>query len=330
MKNSLINRITLLIILLLQVSLLSASGQERKTLKFRADRTFKIVQFTDLHWKQESPGHEETASTIRMVLEAEKPDLAILTGDIVTAVPAREGWLKIARLFSDAGIQWCVTLGNHDGEPEITRDQIFGLIGNLPCFVGLKGPDLSGCGNYILPVASFTGKTTMAVIYCFDSNDYATDKAHGKYDWIRFDQVAWYRSTSDRLTSSNKKTPLPSIAFFHIPLQEYSKVRTSESTIGSTIEEVASPEINSGLFASFIEKKDVMGIFVGHDHDNNYIGTHKGVAMAYGQVTGKDAYGDLERGGRIIVLHEGEPGFETWIRTRSGISLYYKYLHGMK
>ena len=36
-----------------------------------------------------------------------------------------------------------------------------------------------------------------------------------------------------------------------------------------------------------------MGVFVGHDHDNDFIGIDKGIALGYGRVTGADAYGEM-------------------------------------
>ncbi len=49
------------------------------------------------------------------------------------------------------------------------------------------------------------------------------------------------------------------------------------------------------MFASFLDMRDVMGVFVGHDHDNDFIGIDKGIALGYGRVTGADAYGELTR-----------------------------------
>lgn len=108
------------------------SAQTKKQFEFRKDHTFKIVQFTDLHWNNNSPTRTKTVEIIQQVLLTEKPDLAILTGDIVTAVPAKEGWLAISKIFADAKINWALVLGNHDAEPEITRDQIFELLEPLP------------------------------------------------------------------------------------------------------------------------------------------------------------------------------------------------------
>jgi len=321
-----------LILLLLTFILsaaLSVSAQNNIQFEFRKDHTFKIAQFTDIHWDNNSPKCAETIETILKVLSEEKPDLIVLTGDIVTAVPAKEGWLAVAKIFGGAKVPWAVTLGNHDAEPEITRDQIFELLQPLPYFVGSKGPELYGCGNYTLPVKAADGKAVAAVIYCMDSSDYPKDKKIGHYDWIQFDQIDWYRKTSDQYTVSNKQLPVPSVTFFHIPLVEFNNVTGKETTLGTKNEGVASSEINSGLFASLVEKKDVMGVFVGHDHDNNYIGIDHDIALAFGQTTGADAYGDLERGSRIIELHEGEFSFDTWIRTKSGIQLKYNYPSGL-
>ncbi len=305
------------------------SAQKNIQLKFGKEHTFKIAQFTDIHWENNSPECAKTIETIQFVLNVENPDLVILTGDIVTDVPAREGWLALTKTFVDAKVPFAVTLGNHDAEPEISRDQIFELLETLPYFVGSKGPELYGCGNYALSVKSSDGKSVASAIYCLDSNDYPKDKMIGHYDWIRYDQIGWHRATSDQYTAQNKGFPLPALMFFHIPIPEYNSVAGKETTIGVKNEGVASSDINSGLFASLVEKKDVMGVFVGHDHENNYIGIHHEIALAFGQVTGADAYGDLERGSRIIELHEGEFSFNTWIRTRSGSQYQYNYPSGL-
>ena len=321
-------RILILSVLLVTgVSFLSA--QNKIEFKFRKDHTFKVAQFTDLHWDNNSINCPKTIETIQFVLDAEHPDLVVLTGDIVTAPPAKEGWLSIAKIFEDAKMPWALTLGNHDAEPNIERDQIFQILQDQPYFVGIKGVAQTGCGNYVLPMWDSDGKSVASVIYCIDSNAYPKERNIGYYDWIRFDQIDWYRKTSDSFTLVNHNFPLPAIAFFHIPLIEFNSIVGKESTLGTKNESVSSSEMNSGLFASMVEKKDVMGIFVGHDHDNNYIGIDHDICMAFGQVTGADAYGTLERGSRIIEMHEGEFSFNSWIRTKSGTQFHYNYPSGL-
>ncbi len=55
---------------------------------------------------------------------------------------------------------------------------------------------------------------------------------------------------------------------------------------GTRMEEACSPRINTGMFAAMKEAGDVMGVFVGHDHDNDYAVMWKNILLAYGRYTG--------------------------------------------
>lgn len=301
------------------------------TLKFNTQGQFKIAQFTDIHWDNNSENCPKVAASIKHVLETEKPDVAILTGDVVTVAPAVEGWLAIAKIFEEAKTPWAVILGNHDAETGITRPAIFDTIANLPYFIGEKGPeDLYGAGNYVLPVYNNEGKKVSAALYCIDSNDYPEKRIYGHYDWIHFNQIEWYRNTSKKYTIANNNVPIPSLAFIHIPTHEYNNIVGMPTTVGIKGEGIASSDINSGFFASLIEMGDVMGVFCGHDHDNDYIGIEKEIALAFGRRSGMDTYGKLEIGARIILLYEGERKFDSWIRTQGGgAETYYYYPSGI-
>lgn len=298
-------------------------------LKYNRDGKFKIAQFTDIHWSHHSPDCAQTVDVIKSVLRQENPDLAMLTGDIVTDAPAKDGWLAIAKIFEEAEIPWAVVLGNHDDEAGLSRSEVFDILEGLPYFIGEKGPELTGCGNYTLPISSSHGDKTAAVLFCIDSNNKPSTHRYGHYDWIHFDQIAWYRHTSDAYRSRNNNIPLPSLAFFHIPILEFNAIADKERTLGNNEEGIASPEVNSGLFCSMIEKKDVIGVFVGHDHNNDYIGIEHEIALAFGRTTGIDAYGKFERGARIILMYEDENKFDTWIRTRKGTEFVYYYPSGV-
>ena len=77
------------------------------------------------------------------------------------------------------------------------------------------------------------------------------------------------------------------------------------------------------MYNALLEMKDVMATFCGHDHNNNFIGTLNDIALAYGCKTGKDSYGRLDKGGRVILLYEGERKFDTWI-TNDAQMIKYK------
>ena len=81
------------------------------------------------------------------------------------------------------------------------------------------------------------------------------------------------------------------------------------------------PKINTGLFSAMLLGRDVMGVFAGHDHINDYVCSWKGMALAYGRFSGGHTeYHDIpgDNGARVIVLNEGVRGFNTWLRLRIG------------
>ena len=311
----------------------TTTGNNRYKLSFNEKGEFKIAQFTDIHWDSNSDNCAKTIESIRYVLENEKPNIAILTGDIVTAAPAREGFLAVAKIFEEAKIPWAIILGNHDTETDIlNRDSIFPIVDTMSYFVGESGPaNLTGAGNFVLPIKGYKSEQTKALLYGIDSNNKPSDPKLGHYDWIHFDQIDWYRSTSKKFTEGNNGKPVPALAFIHIPILEYNNVVGQSTTVGNKGEGVSSSDVNSGLFGSFIEMGDVIGLFCGHDHDNDYIGINKDIALAFGRRSGYDAYGELPVGARIIQLYEDQRKFDSWIcaKEQGGTHTYYYYPSGL-
>lgn len=306
-------------------------AQKEVTLSFNKDGKFKIAQFTDLHWSNTSPNCTKTVEVIKHVLTAEQPNIAILTGDVVTDEPAKEGWASIIAIFEEARVPFAVTLGNHDGEAGISKASIFDMLEASPWFIGERGPeDVFGYGNCVLPIhSSASTAKPSALLYLFDSNDYPPVTKYGHYDWIHYDQIEWYRTQSKDYTQRNSNMPLPALAFFHIPVLEFNNVVGRTTTLGTKEEGVAAPRINSGLFSSMVDMGDVMGVFVGHDHDNDYIGIEYDIALGFGRKTGADAYGILEKGARIIEMYEDKFKFDSWICTPSGTELVYYFPSGL-
>ena len=289
--------------------------QKELVLSFNKNCKFKIVQFTDVHFKYNSFRSDSALVLMKSVIVKEEPDLVVLTGDIVCSKNTREAWISLSKIFTETKTPWAVTLGNHDIEYELTGKEIMNVLSGLPYCLTINGPkDISGNGNYVLKILSSKSKETEALLYFLDSHSGLDSKKNmGSYDWIKFDQVDWYREQSSKFTKQNGGNPYPALAFLHIPLPEYNEVLKLESTKGIYKEKVCCPAINSGMYLAMFESKDVMGMFTGHDHDNNYIGCLRGICMAYGQSSGRQCYGKIGRGARVIELYEGKREFDTWI-----------------
>ncbi len=246
---------------------------------------------------------------IEAVLEAETPDLVVLTGDILEGKRATDPRAALSVGLGpllERGLRWAPILGNHDDEGRFSRRRVFGFLRSLPGCLGRPGPaGVSGVGNYVLRIQGQERRPAF-LLYLFDSHAYAP-QGFGTYAWIRADQIAWYRrSRADRR--------VPALAFLHIPLPEWEQAwREGWDKRGHRHEPACCPALNSGLFAAFVERGAVVGVFCGHDHVNDYEATLHGVRLVYGRATGHGGYGRpaFPRGARVIELREGVRDFET-------------------
>ncbi|MGM9705963.1 MAG: metallophosphoesterase family protein [Prevotella sp.] len=292
-----------------------------QTLKFNASKTIKIVQFTDVHWKPGNPESSAAAQCINAVLDAERPDLVVYTGDIAFDKPAFEALDSAFAPVIKRGIPFAYTFGNHDDEQDRTRQEILSYVMKQPGCLTTTAPGVSGMANFALPIKSADGRRDAAVIYVFDSNSYSPIKEIKGYAWLNFDQIDWYRNRSEAYTRANGGSPLPSIVFQHIPVPEYNYAAQDERSrfIGKRFEEACAPKINTGEFAAMRSAGDVMAMFAGHDHINNYSTLYHGILLSYGQYTGgRTVYCPRRNGARVIELTQDSRTFTTWLRMADG------------
>ena len=259
----------------------SADGKAGK-LRFNEDGRFRIVQFTDIHWKAGEEDDQKSIALMGTVLDIEKPDLVVLTGDILGGGKCKApgaGLQACAAPMIERGIPWALAFGNHDDESTMSRDELMKLARSLPYGVSQRGPrDITGVSNYVLPVRASKGRKQAATIYCIDSNSYYyVGEERDGYDWIHPDQIHWYLKKAEGIRKRSGGELLPALAFFHIPIPEYKDVWDAGGCVGSKYEDVCSPKVNSGFFAALFEAGDVMGTFVGHDHVNDYEGALRGI-----------------------------------------------------
>ncbi|MCM1176915.1 MAG: metallophosphoesterase family protein [Bacteroides sp.] len=301
----------------LLAAVIAASAQD---LQFRKDKSFRIAQFTDMHLNASTPYKEgqaeKTFARLSRIVNGQKPDVLMFTGDIVTGKPAIGMWTRLMDSLNIYKIPFCVMFGNHDAEQELTRQQIARIVTGSPYSLNTLNTD-GELADVELPVMpSRAGKEPQALLYCMDSHDYSTIEGLGGYGWFTYGQVAWLRDCCKARTSANGGKPVPSLAFFHICLQEYETAwkDRSNSHIGRAAEAECPGVLNTGMYSAMVESGSVMGAFAGHDHDNDYVVAQYGVALGYGRYSGDDTvYNNLRPGVRMIVLKEGQREFESWI-----------------
>ncbi|KAL8742545.1 MAG: hypothetical protein Q9190_004982 [Brigantiaea leucoxantha] len=224
---------------------------DRPTLHVRKDGRFKIMQVADLHLStglghcrdvdpSEQSGGKCDADTrtlefLGAVLDSEKPDLAVLSGDQVngeTAPDAQSAVYKFAEMFIKREIPFATIFGNHDDEGSLGRSALMQLTQSLPFSLSLPGPSsVEGTGNYYVEVlARRNSKHSALTLYFLDTHGYSPDEQQFRgYDWLKKSQIDWFKSTSQTLKTKRSHTDYKhrhlDMAFIHIPLPERHRPR---------------------------------------------------------------------------------------------------------
>lgn len=307
-------------------------------LRFNSDHKFKIMQIADT---QEIPAvSPDTLSLINNALDREKPDLVIFTGDQIKGYSKKfkkdpaiiEGTIDtLVEPIAKRNIPFMVTYGNHDAQCGVDNRGQYKFYAKYDNFISGDLRNADDVGTADIQIYSSTEDKPVFELYIIDSHGKAKDGAG--YASVDKKQIEWYVSRREQLKAENGDY-LPSLVFQHIPVPEFFDVikKVPKGTKGAVpaygeheneyfvlndetiaeggfmLESPASPDVNTGEFEAMSEKGDVLGIYVGHDHNNSFVVKYKGVDLGYTQGAGFNVYGPGEnRGVRIFELDETAP-----------------------
>ena len=314
------------VLLVLSVAVMPASAEADKTLKFGEDGKFRILQFADI---QDNAFLEyATYQFIKDSVAELKPDLVVLTGDNIsgggspTKTLAKFGIARFMSIFEKAGVPVAMVFGNHDSEGLANKEDQMAMYQSYDCFVGYEGEDLTGCGNYNLPIYDAKGEKMLYNLWMIDSLTYNRHPRNEKdvayyendlegYACVHKDQIDWYVKTSNELKEANDGKPVPSMAFQHIIVPEIFDVLAKdkngnwilpEGVDGELWETPCPPNYSNGQFDAMVAQGDVVAMFFGHDHKNDFIINNQGIDLVNTPGVGFSSYGDINRGARIIDL----------------------------
>lgn len=307
-------------------------------LRFNSDHKFKIMQIADT---QEIPAvSPDTLSLINNALDREKPDLVIFTGDQIKGYSKKfkkdpniiEKTIDIlVEPIAKRNIPFMVTYGNHDAQCGVDNRGQYKFYEKYDNFISGNLRSSEDVGTADIQIYSSVEEKPVFELYIIDSHGKAKDGAG--YAPVDKKQIEWYVSRREQLKAENGDY-LPSLVFQHIPVPEFFDIikEVPKGTKGAVpaygaheneyfvlndetlaeggfmLESPASPDVNTGEFEAMSEKGDVLGIYVGHDHNNSFVVKYKGVDLGYTQGAGFNVYGPGEnRGVRIFELDETDP-----------------------
>lgn len=268
-----------------------------ENLKFRNGK-FKIMQIADV--QEDYPVNPDTIRLIELAAERERPDLVVFTGDQIQGYSScykTDTYNKVERVIeeftaplSKRGIPFTFTFGNHDDDCATGKAAQTEIYAKQNGFVIGSQRSAQDPGTHFLNIRDSEGKKDIFSLYLIDSNK---KEANGAYSPVKKEQLRWLEKVRE------ENAYLPAIVFQHIPVPEFYNVlkkvpfytkgaleayKSRKNTFwilpgdeGFFGETPAVPEINNGEFELLKKHGDILGLFVGHDHNNSFVRNLDGV-----------------------------------------------------
>lgn len=276
-----------------------------------SNKPFRILTTTDLHLGDDPALRRKTIQMLANHIAQAKPDLVILTGDIIMTRFQQIDAVQFARFMEKTGVYWAFVFGNHEVREEkgFYKWLMLDSMSRYPHCLALHGDDsLYGYGNYRIDIQN-SENSLLQSLYLLDSGrgireryykDYGVPEGMEGYDFLKPEQIEWYKRN---VTATNEKYgDTKSMMFFHIPLPEFEHVikldengnyvPTGEAKIfyGGAYESIGCSPFNSGMFDAICELGSTQAVYCGHDHINDFCANYKGITFIYSQYDGYETY----------------------------------------
>ncbi|KAF1846294.1 Metallo-dependent phosphatase [Cucurbitaria berberidis CBS 394.84] len=340
-----------------RLSILHGRAKPRLTadvpLRVREDSKFKIVQISDTHMVtgvgvcndaideqgNDLPESEADPLTVRFIgeiLDAEKPDLVILTGDQLhhDITDSQTALFKVVAPIIERSIPFAAVFGNHDSEGShaLSRTAQMSILQNLPFSLSEPGPEqVDGVGNfYVQILAPAPSELPVSTLYFLDSHSkLPSTTLNNRYDHIKPSQIDWFKTTFQSLRNAGNL----SFVIIHIPLPEF-KDRHLCIRSGQRREPTEGPSFNSHFYDALVDY-GISAVGCGHDHVNDFAALlpqqtqHDGKTpqspwLCYGGASGFGGYGSYAgkrfyRRMRVWELNASAGSLKTWMRLEYAI-----------
>lgn len=324
------------------------------------DGKFKILQLTDFHewlgiaygslsFEEKDTLKPALEEYIDEVLEQEKPDLVVLTGDNIFSLGfvadlakrvSEKTYIRFAEIFEEKKQHWTMTFGNHDSESALGKDDFLNAVKPYKYFVGGSDDaaaevykyfemDITGTankrdrrlGNFSIPVYD-ENNAAKYNIFLLDSGSFESVPSSSiPYRYILPEQTAWYLKCAAELKEANGGNVVPSLLFTHIPLLEHREAYEQNGVSMGFYAGISPSDVRSDIFEKAMDFGDIRGIFTGHNHQNSitcfYTRGSRKIMMGVTPQCCVEDYADTDGSfrGRVITVYENGD-FSTYITER--------------
>ena len=206
LRNALTALLTALLIMgTLPFTTLAADNTAGAPLQFKNGK-FKILILSDI--QDTNTPQQATVDLMNNAIDQTKPDFIALTGDNIA------GWWKgvtpeetkaavdiVGKAINDRKIPFALVFGNHDHEglcdeqngmtEEQAKKQLMAWFQAYEYCMAVDGEEMTGVGNYNLPILNTAGNKTVFNLWFMDSNPYTDESEGGGYGYVHKDQIDW-------------------------------------------------------------------------------------------------------------------------------------------
>lgn len=236
--------------------------EDTQVIQKEQGKDFKILNMADIQYSdvKDIGKRSYTEETIKTLIEQEKPDLILMTGDQTWTATQRSSIKSLIKFMDSFKIPWAPVFGNHDGEGNADKNWLADRYEESEYCLFKKGPNnIGGVGNYIINIME--GDKIVESIIMMDSGvwrNYPDEREHFMYsdalkddyegeeksknykeyklnddgtrqqaqygtgyEFIAESQIAWYKWAIEGAAKINGGTAPESTAVFHIALPEY-------------------------------------------------------------------------------------------------------------
>lgn len=349
MKKRIISAV-LALMLIIGACFSVSAAEAQSPLKFDENGEFTIMHLCDC--QDGYPADTKMLAFIDASLKTYQPDIVVLGGDNVVADHdvKEEGIAELVKIFVDNKTYFTLVFGNHDHQQGYTDDEqlaMYQKYGGEYCLAYDAVPELTGTATHALPVLGSKSGKTEFMLYMFDSNQYVSvNDFEDEYDCVNPDQIEWYKETSKAVEAQEGKK-IPGLAFQHIIVGDvydalffespvdlgvltpkfngkiYSFLPKTNNFTGFLFEFPCPGYYNYGQFDAMVERGDILGIFSGHDHINNFETELDGIKIINTAGATFNSYGnEMTRGMRVITVKESDTwNFESESVTINGFAI---------
>ena len=267
------------------------------------NKDFKIINLTDIHFSDYgyrmflNPEHE---LLMRRIIEAEKPDLIMLTGDMVCGDESDYYSIRrITDMLESYGIPWAPVFGNHDDESNCDLNYLADVMMSSPHCLMKKGDPEMGVGNYIVNIAEKNEDGSLNVVSSLLFMDSHHSQPNEK-------QQKWVKWACDGINGLTDKTAEISV-IMHIPLPEYQyaydlyydsaakKWKEGSEGYGELHEKICCERdadgepVQRGFFDVLKNAGMVKHVICGHEHMNDFSVKYDGIRLTYCMKLGRSS-----------------------------------------